>query len=234
MNPKTKLNPEDIAQTYEKYQQILSKTLNISDSKIQEQMARISHVIGVPSYPCYVSSGLNERGTYEHFVNDKRQVVLRSQHGHATGTIIGDVERIVEDGILLFSDDKKFKSIIGGFAYDFSPKPRRSVPVTEALQIIVGDYTIEWNDGKKEHENYPSVKWDIPKIIRSDQFKLHEHMNPVKFSEFVGEVQYLEEIIKNNSFESAESVMDYLREFNYLGDLVSFVEMAVEFKKQQF
>ncbi|MEA3514757.1 MAG: hypothetical protein U9R34_04735 [Nanoarchaeota archaeon] len=230
MKQQTKLNPEDIAKTYEKYQQILFKTLNVPDSIVQEQMARISYVVGVPSYPCYVSDGVNERGAYERFVNNRNQVVLRAQHGFATGTMTGDVERIVDQGIILFSDDRKYKSIFGGFEQDFIPRQGGNFPVTEALQIIIGDYTTEGDDGQRKHENYPSLKWDIPKIIRNDQFKLHEHMNLEKFSKFVGEIQYLEEVVKNNSFESANSAADYFRRFYYLTDLVSFVEMAVEHK----
>lgn len=230
MNQQTKLDPEDIAAAYEKYQQILLKTLNVPDPRVQGQLARISSVVGVPSYPCYRSGGVNEMGTYEYFVNNGHQVVLRAQHGFATGTMTGDVERIVDQGILLFSDDRKFKTIIGGFEQGFYPRQGGNFPVTEALQIIVGDYTTEWDDGQKEHENYPILKWDIPKIIRNDQFKLHEHMNLEKFSKFIGKVQYLEEVVKNNSFESANSAADYFRKFDYLADLVSFVEMAVEDK----
>lgn len=196
-----KLEGRDIASTYG----LLIETCNqigMTNDEIQKQLTVYG---GAPFQVHSRSWGVNEVGEIECFHNNRNHVAIRLDDQYTKGTIHRDEYWNPETGLILLSDNRTNEERMEGF----KPKPEGDYPISEAFQIMEGDYTLLW---KQEERMFfqNGYRWDFRKIFSDHSFCLSEYTDTNKFEEYTRRVEKLSSIVSKNNFLTPRQTHDFL------------------------
>lgn len=214
---KENIRRNEIAQVYNKLIHTCNR-LGMTNDEIQKQLTVYGRV---PFQIHNESWGANGFGDKESFYNGREQVTMRLAKPYTKGTIEGDEEILVGNCLILLSDDRQ---VIG--LHPFEPKPKGEYPITEAFQIMMGDFTLPWK--QKDRIFFESTpRWDYHKFFSDERFVLNRYLNSLAWDEFAKNVDKLQEIAQEYHFTSARRIHSFLVDNEEFSSLASLVDCGL-------